>query len=120
MTWQVRAPAALLAVAVIGGLSACIVAPPPVPPATAEERQAAHRAVTECTIARVRELDDRVSDATTIARAVASSCLPQRQYMREVEARGDPAFLYFLNRHAYIDDLDFATKAVLIGRGQSK
>lgn len=61
---------------------------PPIKSASKEEISARTAAYSNCLIPYARQLDDRVSDARTIARSLVGACQPEHNSLLEASMRG--------------------------------
>ena len=81
----------------------------------------ATKALVECQIAAVKQLDDHKSDATTIGRAVASFCVRESQALFSTITRGQSeGRIRALRERWAVDQVQSGTNIVLSMRAQSQ
>ncbi len=92
------------------------------PPVTSEQEERAFSAVRSCLALQAVELDDRMSDASTIGRSVAAACRRDADVAMSIGLQG-------FNSRAYIDGYtaefmaayrEHATMAVLAARSKRR
>lgn len=92
-------------------LFAC--ASPPPPPSQAEIKQA-QQDYSKCLHRAATDLDDGLSDTTSVARAVRSYCAPEYQRMVDLQSQGmKPEAMDSFREKARANELEESTAAVL-------
>lgn len=107
-------------------LAACAAhAPPPasvVPVATKAEKDAANQALLACHQRAIKQLDDGVSDATTVGRSVAAQCTDESEALFRVSVQGAtvPEYVIAFRRSWGAVTQQMATTTVLSARARSR
>lgn len=117
---------AALVLCVAACLGGCSTRPKPVaasvgPRASAEEITAAEKALIACHFKVLPRLDDRLSDASTIAKAVSAQCDGEGEEVFQVLARGEPSKQFNWMREAWPGAArDRALRSVLTYRAMAQ
>jgi hypothetical protein len=90
-------------------------------PASNEEKNAAQKVYIDCLMQQAEKLDDRASDAATIAQGISPMCVSKLRTAEEVWGRGlDPDGKLMLTEHLDADQQKSAVTAVLTVRAHRR